>query len=794
MQISQNNSKLNWTYTKGHVSIDIYDSGFRSIPLQASQAALEIFAKFWEIASQQPHTFPTEYQFASLTSLYPLSLSLKQKKNLEEISRSYTLVIAVKIDHLAATLKTSLQTKQKTILTLSHEEQIQAVLAIEDTFEQARTLWKLILHSSPEDSKAFFLLADELGYCLSDDELEILQDLLETIDWSTDVTADKARLFAFFWKQISHWGHPCYKELFLKIHLQLMLFINQAKEQHRLIDLVPLMEDRILNFSVYADIASDDEIVPHYLRLCLKEGSPDSLEIAEGLREELIMDERLTEKDRDNLLQVPTLLSLLKEPTQLETLAQEFALLSGELQNELNFNIATTQALIPVLPEEAVIAVVPLQGVGNNVGIPLLIHSLLKLQSKSLVFMDRDAIKRKFEEQGFLLLMTGREFNYFVYKQTVELHSNGNTITIPKAFSPSMSILIDSKLSHDLDLLAGIKPLHKIIGRFNDEELNQWDIKTCKYARRLLQRAYGKEIENNIFVPSTLASLVKICDAHDLNRNGCHPEILAKAKLKRQLASTPALAEQVQSWLDYKAQFDPTQLWQLSDGEFKEKHLLILASQLDIPLDDWLKVGAGHGRIRNSHSPASLWHHHLYVCCHYPEMGFGVCTFAMTLQSIEWVRKILRTAALLHDSGKLLYQEGIPTFSHNHHEQRSASYAGAVLRSHSEQLDLSTWEIALIETLIQYKDFFGEYLQEKISFERLQHIIADGFQQWQDKVPEEQKGLAENLCFIDFVKLHFSLYLADASTLKKVFQNPKLQTAFNLLPNSNDPFQLIQKQ
>lgn len=136
--------------------------------------------------------------------------------------------------------------------------------------------------------------------------------------------------------------------------------------------------------------------------------------------------------------------------------------------------------------------------------------------------------------------------------------------------------------------------------------------------------------------------------------------------------------------------------------------------------------------------------------------GFGLKTdiFISSLTS-QHTRKILRLAALFHDSGKLMGREG--------HIERSADMAEKALLS-SQLWNVTYDEIQLIKVLILHNDVIGQYFKGR-SVMTAQELISQLDQAYQVL---HNQVVALKINKIDFCKLMFSLWIADASTLSIV--------------------------
>ena len=163
--------------------------------------------------------------------------------------------------------------------------------------------------------------------------------------------------------------------------------------------------------------------------------------------------------------------------------------------------------------------------------------------------------------------------------------------------------------------------------------------------------------------------------------------------------------------------------------------------------------------------------------------GVGLKTDDLKLTSIDLgvARKISQLALFFHDTGKSteLYQEtkGMQSFETKlsgyfndflknleskqliYHQERSAYIARRYL---GMQKCLSPFDVDLITAIILHHDIFGKLIRQKIS--------VDGFgSQVKDIVGKLREQYGEGVINLqDFTRLLYSVYLADASTLKVV--------------------------
>ena len=188
----------------------------------------------------------------------------------------------------------------------------------------------------------------------------------------------------------------------------------------------------------------------------------------------------------------------------------------------------------------------------------------------------------------------------------------------------------------------------------------------------------------------------------------------------------------------------------LNDRNFKtivEK----LLPNLPYPFESFNNHSAGHGRKPNGKAVNLLEHTLEVICGQFG--GFGLKT-ELTLQglSIAQIRKVLRLAALFHDSGKIHGRKG--------HIAGSAQIARMEFEKDPAARDLSPDELLLIESLILNNDAFGEYYMGKIDIDDLQHHLHKSYQSLKFKTVK--------LSEVHYRKLLFALWIADASTLTTV--------------------------
>ncbi|MBS0620907.1 MAG: HD domain-containing protein [Verrucomicrobia bacterium] len=159
------------------------------------------------------------------------------------------------------------------------------------------------------------------------------------------------------------------------------------------------------------------------------------------------------------------------------------------------------------------------------------------------------------------------------------------------------------------------------------------------------------------------------------------------------------------------------------------------------------RFDAGHGTKANG-TPVNLLEHTVEVICG-KFGGFGLKSeIGISTLPMETVKKVLRISALFHDIGKMYGRKG--------HITNSARIAGHTLPSWG----LNKLEITLIQNIIAYNDFFGSYLARRscMTFPELLARLSKGYERL------GQTELAER----DYRKMLFSLWIADASTLRVV--------------------------
>ena len=196
-------------------------------------------------------------------------------------------------------------------------------------------------------------------------------------------------------------------------------------------------------------------------------------------------------------------------------------------------------------------------------------------------------------------------------------------------------------------------------------------------------------------------------------------------------------------------------LWDSDDAAFKQQ-VVQLVQNKTFPYDFTALASfkAGHGHKADG-TPVNLLEHTLDVICG-NFGGFGLNT-SITVQNLSQpqIRKILRIAALFHDSGKTLGRDG--------HIERSAEIAVRELYKDKERWNVSNEEILLIKHLILSNDLFGLYLRgsSRMSSQELQTALQNAYQSLQK---DGKVDISEN----DFRKLLFTLWIADSSTLTVV--------------------------
>jgi hypothetical protein len=144
------------------------------------------------------------------------------------------------------------------------------------------------------------------------------------------------------------------------------------------------------------------------------------------------------------------------------------------------------------------------------------------------------------------------------------------------------------------------------------------------------------------------------------------------------------------------------------------------------------------------------------------ELAFGLYT---DVEIKDWkpeeVRRVLRLAALLHDSGK---KEGCDA----NHVLRSSGRAERLLMKCKHYLGIRKREIPVILALIEDNDRFGLYLQGLISKDEI----------FQRKEPPFNRN--------EWGRLLFTLFMADASTLKVVSAKRELYMSLRKQLNTLD--------
>lgn len=201
----------------------------------------------------------------------------------------------------------------------------------------------------------------------------------------------------------------------------------------------------------------------------------------------------------------------------------------------------------------------------------------------------------------------------------------------------------------------------------------------------------------------------------------------------------------------------PKLLLEGTDAEFAQG-LETAALAIGIPVETWNKISNNHGRLKLDPSQRlTLWQHTADVVApSYGLGGFGLRTDGIAVAG--WnpaeVRKVLRLAALYHDSGKAT--EESTSCEREGHEERSAACVRTALARHLPQD-----QVDIVAKLIEINSLFGACFLKKI---RPHEVYA--------KLNEAYEGLRKkSIVREDFIKLAWILYLADASTLPQLYEN-----------------------
>lgn len=203
-------------------------------------------------------------------------------------------------------------------------------------------------------------------------------------------------------------------------------------------------------------------------------------------------------------------------------------------------------------------------------------------------------------------------------------------------------------------------------------------------------------------------------------------------------------------------QFNVPEFWSLDDAIFKQQlQHLIEDKQFPFDFSSLAEFSCGHGHTPEG-NPVNLLEHTQDVICGVFG-GFGLNT-SITVQNMSstQIKKVLRIAALFHDSGKTEGRDG--------HIKRSAANAETSLKQAKKLWDVTDDEIAIIKHIILSNDLFGKYFQRhsQMSFEDLQTALGKAYTAFQKDIKDLK--ISEG----DFRKLLFTLWIADASTLSIV--------------------------
>ena len=205
------------------------------------------------------------------------------------------------------------------------------------------------------------------------------------------------------------------------------------------------------------------------------------------------------------------------------------------------------------------------------------------------------------------------------------------------------------------------------------------------------------------------------------------------------------------------AEIVPKLLQEGTDAEFAQD-LEASARALGIPVESWNKIANNHGRLKSDPSKRlTLWQHTADVVApSYGLGGFGLRTDGITVAGWDpaEVRKVLRLAALYHDSGKAAPESA--SCVRKGHEERSAACVRTALAPH-----LPRDHVEIVAALIEINSLFGACFMKKI---RPKEVYA--------KLDRAYEGLGKkSISREDFIKLAWILYLADASTLPQLYEN-----------------------
>ena len=214
--------------------------------------------------------------------------------------------------------------------------------------------------------------------------------------------------------------------------------------------------------------------------------------------------------------------------------------------------------------------------------------------------------------------------------------------------------------------------------------------------------------------------------------------------LRERISGAPTPAIQTQAM-----QIAP--LWDCDDETFKQQ-VAKLVGQKAFPYDFSALAAskAGHGHKADG-TEVNLLEHTLDVICG-NFGGFGLNThLTIAGMSTFRIRKILRIAALFHDSGKIHGRAG--------HIEGSAEIAVQSLSKAKEIWNVNDEEIQLIKQLIINNDLFGQFLKGRSEIDHRQLLAAISKAYASQPLPVSE---------VDFRKLMFALWIADASTLKVV--------------------------
>lgn len=398
----------------------------------------------------------------------------------------------------------------------------------------------------------------------------------------------------------------------------------------------------------------------------------------------------------------------------------------------------------PELPPGKAVAI----GIEGPDGMKGLSEFLLHSNKETKSFVTQEEADTFFEEHGFLVCIPSERYNDLLKKDGTGILKRW----IHK-------IVIHPKLWGDFQKLIGSYETKKLMQHFEDDRLKSLSYETVQAYRSVLLEppAVVGLAEKRDRVPSECISkeeLQEIVEMEVLAANGECQKLVANL--------TDALYIQ--------------DLITTDDATFNKWEILQCALALGIPVHAWEKTKAGHGHDVDTGKETTLWGHHVLVLTGKDEMSFGLRT-----DILQEHKKHLRLAALLHDSGKLVFQGETPTFVRDQHVPRSSEYARTLLKEQKALFGIDDDDIELIASLILYNDLFGRYFKGHISYEQLEVEIRTAF----DALPASFKNTkaSEKL----YHELLFTLYLADASTLSIVRHKDTFLQAHSLLGKRRDP-------